>query len=114
MVTPWNSDHGPGPAEAVAEFLERNDAFVRDERREKFLLTFNPGGYLEKRETATGSRLRLQIPPRSPVVSPPARQAPSGQAVFSMTWIPPVSCRSTSGFSDPGSRQCAATRPRTS
>ncbi len=52
---PVESDHGPGPAEAVAEFLERNDAFVRDERREKFLLTFNPGGYLEKRETATGS-----------------------------------------------------------
>jgi len=52
---PVDSDHGPGPAEAVAEFLERNDAFVRDERREKLLLTFNPGGYLEKRETATGS-----------------------------------------------------------
>lgn len=51
---PVESDHGPGPAEAVAEFLGRNDAFVRDERREKFLLTFNPGGYLRKRETATG------------------------------------------------------------
>jgi cephalosporin hydroxylase len=63
---PVERDHGPGPAEAVAEFLERHDGFVRDERREKFLLTFNPGGYLEKRETATGntlgslrSRLRL-------------------------------------------------------
>ena len=52
---PVDSNHGPGPAEAVAEFLERNDAFVRDERREKFLLTFNPGGYLEKWVTATGS-----------------------------------------------------------
>jgi cephalosporin hydroxylase len=52
---PVESDHGPGPAEAVAEFLERNDVFVQDERREKFLLTFNPGGYLKKRETATGS-----------------------------------------------------------
>jgi cephalosporin hydroxylase len=51
---PVESDHGPGPAEAVAEFLEQNDAFARDERREKFLLTFNPGGYLENRETATG------------------------------------------------------------
>jgi hypothetical protein len=49
------SDHGPGPAEAVAEFLEGNDAFVRDESREKFLLTFNPGGYLQKRESAVGS-----------------------------------------------------------
>jgi cephalosporin hydroxylase len=52
---PVESDHGPGPAEAVAEFLEGNDAFARDESREKFLLTFNPGGYLKKRETATGS-----------------------------------------------------------
>src|SRR5829696_6461280 len=52
---PVDSEHGPGPAEAVAEFLERNDAFVRDERREKFLLTFNPGGYLEKLETTSGS-----------------------------------------------------------
>jgi cephalosporin hydroxylase len=51
---PVESDHGPGPAEAVAEFLEGNDAFVRDESRERFMLTFNPGGYLEKRETATG------------------------------------------------------------
>jgi cephalosporin hydroxylase len=52
---PVDSDHGPGPAEAVAKFLERNHAFVRDESREKFLLTFNPGGYLKKRETATAS-----------------------------------------------------------
>jgi cephalosporin hydroxylase len=52
---PVESDHGPGPAEALAEFLEGNDAFVRDESREKFLLTFNPGGYLKKQETATGS-----------------------------------------------------------
>jgi cephalosporin hydroxylase len=52
---PVESDHGPGPAEAVAEFLEGNDAFVRDERSEKFLLTFNPGGYLQKRESRIGS-----------------------------------------------------------
>jgi cephalosporin hydroxylase len=52
---PVESDHGPGPAEAVAEFLKGNDAFVRDESREKFMLTFNPGGYLKKRETAIGS-----------------------------------------------------------
>jgi cephalosporin hydroxylase len=52
---PVLGEHGPGPAEAVAEFLEHNDAFVRDASREKFLLTFNPGGYLKKRETAFGS-----------------------------------------------------------
>ena len=52
---PVESDHGPGPAEAVAEFLEGNEAFVRDESREKLMLTFNPGGYLKKRGTATDS-----------------------------------------------------------
>jgi cephalosporin hydroxylase len=52
---PVDRDHGRGPAEAVAEFLEGNDAFVRDESREKFMLTFNPGGYLKKREPATGN-----------------------------------------------------------
>ena len=49
---PVLSDHGPGPAEAVAEFLARNDAFIKDESREKFLLTFNPGGYLENQDAA--------------------------------------------------------------
>ena len=52
---PVETHHGPGPAEAVAEFLEGDETFVRDESREKFILTFNPGGYLEKQETATGS-----------------------------------------------------------
>ncbi len=39
---------GPGPLEAVHEFLERNGDFVVDRTREKFLLTFNPGGYLRR------------------------------------------------------------------
>jgi cephalosporin hydroxylase len=39
---------GPGPHEAVTEFLEENDDFVRDRSTEKFLLTFNPGGYLRR------------------------------------------------------------------
>jgi len=35
--------------EAVEEFLrEGKGAFVVDENREKFLLTFNPGGYLKR------------------------------------------------------------------
>jgi cephalosporin hydroxylase len=39
---------GPGPREAVEEFLaERND-YVADREREKFLMTFNPGGYLRR------------------------------------------------------------------
>ena len=40
--------HGPGPAEAVADFLARHPEFAADGSREKFLLTYNPGGYLKK------------------------------------------------------------------
>lgn len=46
---PVRPDFGPGPAEAVAEFLASNPGFSRDRRREKLLLTFNPGGYLRRR-----------------------------------------------------------------
>jgi cephalosporin hydroxylase len=50
-------DFGPGPHEAVDAFLERRPPFVRDRTREKFLLTFNPGGWLRRLpETETGSR----------------------------------------------------------
>jgi len=45
---PVAPDFGPGPAEAVEEFLSENKSFVVDKSREKFLLTFNPGGYLKK------------------------------------------------------------------
>jgi cephalosporin hydroxylase len=41
---------GPGPHEAVEEFLQAHPEFERDEAREKFLLTFNPGGYLRRRD----------------------------------------------------------------
>jgi cephalosporin hydroxylase len=37
---------GEGPFEAVEEFLETHPEFAVDETREKFLLTFNPRGYL--------------------------------------------------------------------
>ena len=39
-------DFGPGPWEAVGKFLEQQDDFRIDVSREKFLLSFNPGGYL--------------------------------------------------------------------
>jgi len=42
-------DHGPGPMEAVEEFLATTDAFEVDRSRENRLLTFNPGGYLKRR-----------------------------------------------------------------
>ena len=41
-------EHGPGPSEAIAEFLAAHPEFVRDASREKFLLTYNPGGYLKR------------------------------------------------------------------
>lgn len=41
-------DWGPGPREAVQRFLGETDAFVVDREREKFFMTFNPGGYLKR------------------------------------------------------------------
>jgi cephalosporin hydroxylase len=40
---------GPGPTEAVREFLAERDDFEVDRSREKFFLTFNPGGWLRRR-----------------------------------------------------------------
>ena len=39
---------GPGPMEAMEEFLKENNDFVIDESWEKHLMTFNPKGYLRK------------------------------------------------------------------
>ena len=39
---------GPGPREAVDAFLADDSRFVRDTDCEKFMLTFNPGGYLRR------------------------------------------------------------------
>jgi cephalosporin hydroxylase len=46
---PAAPEHGPGPAEAVTEFLTTHPEFAVDRSREKLLLTFNPGGYLRRR-----------------------------------------------------------------
>jgi cephalosporin hydroxylase len=42
-------DHGPGPAEALAEYLAGNPEFDVDTECEKFGLTFNPGGFLRRK-----------------------------------------------------------------
>ncbi len=39
---------GPGPMEAVEEFLQTNAAFQPDRSREKFGMTFNPRGFLKR------------------------------------------------------------------
>jgi cephalosporin hydroxylase len=44
-------EHGPGPMEAVQEFLAEHPDFTADESREKFFLSFNPRGYLRRRGT---------------------------------------------------------------
>lgn len=42
-------EFGDGPMEAVQLFLALDERFESDRSREKFLLTFNPRGYLRKR-----------------------------------------------------------------
>ena len=42
-------DHGPGPMEAVREFLRENSDFEVDRSLEKLYLTFNPSGYLRRK-----------------------------------------------------------------
>lgn len=45
---PVRPDFGPGPMEAINDFLQANDSFVIDAAMEKFLMTQNPRGYLKK------------------------------------------------------------------
>ncbi len=40
--------HGPGPMEAMEEFLPKHPEFETDKTKEKFFLTFNPNGYLKR------------------------------------------------------------------
>lgn len=41
-------DFGPGPTEAIKQFLRERRDFAVDESREKFFMTFNPRGYLRR------------------------------------------------------------------
>ena len=41
-------EFGPGPMEAVERFLSEREEFVVDRRREKFMLTASPGGFLRR------------------------------------------------------------------
>jgi cephalosporin hydroxylase len=45
---PVRPEHGPGPMEAVDEFLAQGAEFSIDPAREKFYMTFNPRGYLRR------------------------------------------------------------------
>lgn len=48
-------DHGPGPMEALTDFLRENDDFVVDRRDSKFMLSFSPHGFLRRVERADES-----------------------------------------------------------
>ncbi|GGA52481.1 CmcI family methyltransferase [Okeania sp. KiyG1] len=45
---PVKQNFGPGPWEAIEDFLKENSDFKIDREQEKFYMTFNPGGYLLK------------------------------------------------------------------
>jgi cephalosporin hydroxylase len=45
---PVREDHPPGPHEAIEKWLPKNEGFVRDKECERFLLSFNIGGYLRR------------------------------------------------------------------
>lgn len=45
---PVGWQYGPGPTEAIREFLRTRDDFVIDQQCERHLLTLNPGGYLRR------------------------------------------------------------------
>jgi len=45
---PVSPDFGPGPMEAVEDFLREHPEFESDRRREKLYLTFNPRGFLRR------------------------------------------------------------------
>jgi len=45
---PADPNFGPGPMEAIDDFLARDKRFEIDAAREKFFMTFNPRGYLKR------------------------------------------------------------------
>lgn len=45
---PTYATHGPGPFEAIEKFLSGHTNFVSDKSRERFLMTFNPNGFLKR------------------------------------------------------------------
>jgi cephalosporin hydroxylase len=48
IQTYYPPDYGPGPMEAVEDFLINHKEFRVDRSREKYLLTSNPGGFLRR------------------------------------------------------------------
>ena len=77
------------PLEAIETFLSGTDAFEIDRRREKFLITFNPSGYLRRAlgaELAPQRRVRRGADDADGAVHP--SQSTSPAAVPSATRLP--------------------------
>lgn len=45
---PVKPEFGPGPMEAINEYIRDNSSYIVDKTKEKYFLTFNPQGYLRK------------------------------------------------------------------
>ena len=50
---PVKKNYGPGPMEAVEDFLREDGGFEVDESMQKFMVTFNPRGYLKRVRAAS-------------------------------------------------------------
>jgi cephalosporin hydroxylase len=48
-INSWRDQVEPGPLEALREFLRENDDFEIDRSKERFMMTFAPGGYLRRK-----------------------------------------------------------------
>jgi cephalosporin hydroxylase len=46
---PVEPEHGPGPMEAMRAFVENHAEFTHDSAMDKFLMSFNPKGFLRRR-----------------------------------------------------------------
>ena len=79
------SDLMPGPLQAIETFLDGNDEFEIDREREKFLITFNPSGYLRRaRQPLLGGAVggpHVRSRPRPVRTAPPVSQRTRPAAV---------------------------------
>ena len=66
---------GPGPYEAVTKFLAERSDFSPEREREKFLLTFNPRGYLKKLSAAEVRAGIAEVPGETEVAPDPGESA---------------------------------------
>jgi cephalosporin hydroxylase len=54
---PTNIEHGPGPMEAVEEWLVEHPEFQHDPYRERLMMTFNPKGYYKRLGSVEGEKI---------------------------------------------------------